>query len=213
MQRSWYYDPTYDPMSPNITCGYTGQPVSGSFHLPVKAGDVITGFYTNDYDWSLDNGSPYSCYETTPKSQCTLNQWQHCVGPLSAWLADCGGDCNKVEPSTLKWFKFAEAGHIDGISINSCDGWQQRNWFDPGKDFMGKDGWPVTIPKTLKPGNYMLRHEVMMIELMPVQIYTQCAHLTISGEGTSFPTEEYLVRFPGAYKITGIFNTPLTCHQ
>lgn len=61
----------------------------------------------------------------------------------------------------------------------------------------------VKIPKGLKPGNYLIRHEIIMIELFPPQHYPECAQLTVSGGGDKLPGDEYLVAFPGAYSYDG----------
>jgi hypothetical protein len=49
----------------------------------------------------------------------------------------------------------------------------------------------------------MVRHEIMNLELAPVQFYPNCAHLEVVGDGVGVPEEEFLVRFPGAYAMSG----------
>jgi hypothetical protein len=120
---------------------------------------------------------------------------------MLAYMANCGGDCSKADPAELKWFKIGEQGLRPGYTLNEGAGWPQGDMSGPaGKP---KPGWTLTIPKSLKPGNYMIRHELIMLELMPPQFYPDCAQLTVEGDGTAFPSEEYLVKFPGAYKMTG----------
>lgn len=48
-----------------------------------------------------------------------------------------------------------------------------------------------------------MRHEIINLELSPAQFYPNCAALEIGGAGESVPGVEYLVKFPGAYKVTG----------
>jgi len=63
----------------------------------------------------------------------------------------------------------------------------------------------VTIPATLKPGLYIVRHEILSIHIANrAQFYPECAHLNITGNGTGFPSENYLARFPGAYAEDGM---------
>jgi hypothetical protein len=66
--------------------------------------------------------------------------------------------------------------------------------------------YTITIPPNLKPGNYLLRTEVIMIQADPAQFYPECAQLQVLGEGTAFPNEEDLVAFPGAYNSSGKFD-------
>jgi len=70
-------------------------------------------------------------------------------------------------------------------------------------------GFSVTIPKQLKAGAYLIRHEVIMLAANPAQFYPQCAHLMVTGEGTKLPSKEYLVSFPGAYQAAGQFSLML----
>jgi hypothetical protein len=132
------------------------------------------------------------------REDCPWTRWHHTTGPLLAYLADCGGDCSAVaDTTTLKWFKIAEAGlEGEGEVVSFNDGWAQRNiatW----------DGWNVTIPSSLKAGNYMIRHEVIVLGGSYAQLFPNCAHLKVTGDGTSQPSDEYLVKFPGAYKDSG----------
>lgn len=129
----------------------------------------------------------------------------HATGPLMVYMAACNGPCDQFEPEGKKvWFKVYESGLINGgmedqwggiIDIGDGNGWNQANF--------ANHGWSVTIPKNLKPGNYLIRHEIIMIELMPPQFYPECAHLTVSGDGDKLPGEEYLVSFPGGYSMDG----------
>jgi hypothetical protein len=101
--------------------------------------------------------------------------------------------------TVLQWFKIAEAGHNpdgwgtkygDKASIASSWGWAQSSFIE--------NGWSVTIPKNLKPGKYLIRHEAVNLDAS-LQFYPECANLEVVGEGTQLPTEEYLAEFPGAY--------------
>lgn len=145
-----------------------------SSYIPIRAGDVLTAVY-----W----------------------YWLHPVGPMTIWLADCApfGTCNEANPNELEFFKIAEAGLLNGSVPEGI--WYQKafqNW-DGSPDL-----WPVQIPETIKPGLYVVRHEILSlhIENKP-QFYPECAHLNISGNGQAVPRKELLVRFPGAYREDG----------
>ncbi|KAI0430094.1 glycoside hydrolase family 61 protein [Xylaria sp. FL1042] len=121
--------------------------------------------------------------------------WLHPVGPMSVWLAECGESCADVDVNKLDFFKIWEAGLLEG-------GLQSGLWYQ--SKFQNWDGspdlWPATIPATLKPGLYIVRHEILSIHVAKKpQFYPECAHLNISGTGSAFPSEKYLARFPGAY--------------
>jgi hypothetical protein len=113
------------------------------------------------------------------------------------YMADCGGPCDQfdAEAKGKVWFKIAEWGLNEGYDIGSGSlGWDQWD--------LTQRGWNVTIPPNLKPGNYLIRHEILMIELWPPQFYPECAQLNVSGTGDKTPSDEYLVSFPGAYSFT-----------
>jgi len=140
-------------------------------YIPVRAGENITAVY-----WC----------------------WLHPVGPMTAWLAACpGNDCVGANVTDLDWFKIWEAGLIPGTG-NLAEGiWYQKafqNWDD------SPDLWPVTIPRTLKPGRYIIRHEILSIHIADKpQFYPECAHLEVQGNGTAVPPREFYKKFPGAY--------------
>ena len=126
--------------------------------------------------------------------------WLHPVGPMTAWLAPCGDNCSAVDVNEVEWFKIWEAGLLEGNVVEGI-WWQKRfqNW--DGRP----DLWPVTIPASIKPGLYMIRHEILSIHIEnKPQFYPECAHLNITGTGSSLPPKEYLKKFPGAYDKDGM---------
>lgn len=105
-------------------------------------------------------------------------------GPVIDYLAKCDGDdCTTVDKETLKFFKIDEAGLIDGSSA-------------PGKwasdELIAADGkWSVTIPESLAPGQYVLRHEIIALHSAGsangAQNYPQCFNLEVTGSGSANP--------------------------
>lgn len=79
-------------------------------------------------------------------------------------------------------------------------------WYQ--KKFQRWDGgpalWPVRIPRGLKKGLYMVRHEILSIHVggRP-QFYPECAHLNVTEGGEVVVPEEWTRRFPGAYDDDG----------
>jgi hypothetical protein len=122
-------------------------------------------------------------------------------------MAACNGPCEEFDPSNKKaWFKIYESGFSPGIDrwgdwsgerdLATTTGWDQYSFT--------KNGWSLRVPKNLKPGNYLIRHEIIMIELWPPQHYPECAQLTVTGSGNKLPGDDFLVSFPGAYSYDGM---------
>jgi hypothetical protein len=176
IQRTWHAYPHEDATSSNMTCNYRGATVPGAYHAPVGAGSTISA------SWGTDSFG-----------------WVHTVGPMFAYMAACGEDCSAItDISKLEWFKIAEEGLRDGFLVGDSKGWFQNDLWE--NTIM--DTWNIVVPKNLKPGKYMIRHEIINLELAPVQFYPNCAQLDVSGDGDSVPGVEYLVQFPGGYKMT-----------
>ncbi|KAH6847545.1 glycoside hydrolase family 61 protein [Chaetomium sp. MPI-CAGE-AT-0009] len=183
IQRQWAsIDPIFSVSDPYLACNNPG--AAPPAYIPVRAGDNITAVY-----W----------------------YWLHPVGPMTVWLARCGGgddgedgddgvDCRDVDMAEVGWFKIWEAGLLEGPNL------AEGLWYQ--KSFQRWDGspglWPVAIPAGLKSGLYMIRHEILSIhvELKP-QFYPECAHLNVTGGGELVVPEEVLVRFPGVYREDG----------
>ncbi|KAK7919967.1 hypothetical protein PG985_007989 [Apiospora marii] len=119
--------------------------------------------------------------------ELTWNQWlESHKGPVIDYLADCGGDCATVDKTTLKFFKIAEGGQLSlGAGGGQLGRWADDELIDNGLK------WTVEIPASIKPGNYVLRHELIALhEGMQdgkAQMYPQCVNLEISGSGTESP--------------------------
>lgn len=161
-----------DPVSfgsPDIICHKSATPAGG--HARVNAGDKIS-----------------IIWNTWPDSH---------HGPVVDYLANCHGDCETVDKTTLEFFKIDGAGYVSGSS--------------PGywaTDVLMADGlsWLVQIPADLASGNYVLRHELIALHsannLNGAQAYPQCFNLAVVGTGTLQPagvrgTELYKNTDPG----------------
>ncbi|KAI8233759.1 Polysaccharide monooxygenase Cel61a [Colletotrichum sp. SAR11_57] len=78
-------------------------------------------------------------------------------------------------------------------------------WPDSHTPLMvANSGYQYTIPSCLKPGYYLVRHEIIALHAAysypGAQFYPGCHQLQVTGSGTKTPTS--LVAFPGAYKAT-----------
>lgn len=104
-------------------------------------------------------------------------------GPVIDYLADCNGDCATVDKTALKFFKISEAGLNDGS--NAPGHWASDDLI------ANNNSWTVTIPESVAPGKYVLRHEIIALhsgnQPNGAQNYPQCLNLEITGSGTDKP--------------------------
>ncbi|KAJ6531376.1 glycoside hydrolase family 61 protein [Mycena vulgaris] len=128
-----------------------------------------------------------------------LSRWPHNIGPMLTYMASCGStDCTSFDSSKAKWFKIAQVGRIPGDS----DG----NWFQ--NRIFETDNTPanVTLPTNIKPGAYLIRHEIIALHLATVkggaEFYPSCSQIRVGGSGTGAPMDDELVSLPGAYSDT-----------
>jgi hypothetical protein len=211
IQRRWWPDPIQSVDHPQLSCN-RGNPLEKNLptmHAVIEAGTNITAHYIPPkcppgFNQPTQNPLP-EFQDPQPPMRCAGPEysWVHSTGPLLVYMAACNGPCDQFNPEGKKvWFKVYESGLKNGGKVNewgqkidvaSSEGWDQI--------FFANQGWSITIPKNLKPGNYLIRHEIIMIELMPPQFYPECANLEVTGDGTELPGEEYLVSFPGAYSL------------
>ncbi|KAL9617551.1 MAG: hypothetical protein Q9160_007668 [Pyrenula sp. 1 TL-2023] len=123
------------------------------------------------------------------------NAWPHTIGPVITWMAACSGSCTSSSPSGAAWFKIGQAGLESGTL--STGHWAMADLV------ANNNSWTDTIPKTLKPGNYLLRHELLAIHTSNApQWYPECAQLTVTGSGTASPASSYLASIPGVYSMS-----------
>ncbi|KAH8151816.1 uncharacterized protein LAJ45_03807 [Morchella importuna] len=127
----------------------------------------------------------------TPGSTVSLlwTQWPDShKGPVITYMAKCPSSCTDYMPGTAAvWFKVAETGK-SGTTWGSTP-------LETNVPYTFK------IPSTLKPGNYIVRHEIIALHSAysypGAQFYPSCFQVTVSGSGTGFPTS--FVSIPGVY--------------
>ncbi|KAK1760422.1 glycosyl hydrolase family 61-domain-containing protein [Echria macrotheca] len=99
------------------------------------------------------------------------------VGPVIDYLADCNGPCESVDKNALRFFKIGGAGYNNGWAADALRA--------------NGNSWLVQIPANLKPGNYVLRHEILALHGAPnpngAQAYPQCMNLRVTGSGSNSP--------------------------
>ncbi|KAL9087052.1 MAG: hypothetical protein Q9165_006880 [Trypethelium subeluteriae] len=169
IQREWdTYNPIQDPTSTGLTCNVNG----------AVANEIAT----------VAAGSKVIAYWNNP--------WEHTIGPMVTWMANCNGDCAEFSGSSGNvWFKIDQAGLISGTLATGLWG--------SGEMVNNNSSWTSTIPANLKPGNYLIRHETIALHTSNApQWYPNCATLTVTGSGTGVPSSQYLAAIPGVYKMS-----------
>lgn len=175
IQRQWNWNGFMSPADTGTACGDPGKPHANSYHAPVTAGSVISiDYHTSEWEPS--------------KPPITYG---HPIGPMLVYMAACPDQgCEGVDVNEAIWFKTWEAGLLTG---NWTEGyWRVRDVYEGAS-------WDVPMPASLRPGKYLLRHEMINLQSGPVQFFPNCIQLDVSGEGSSLPAAEELVSFPGAY--------------
>ncbi|KAI0633594.1 glycoside hydrolase family 61 protein [Trametes polyzona] len=149
----------------------------------------------NNNGASLGSGQQSATVPAGSKVTAYWNDWPHAIGPVMVYMANCNGPCTSATPSSLNWFKIEESGLLSGSVANGQ--WAQ------GQLIANNNSWTTTIPASLKPGEYFLRHELLSIHTSnQPQFYPECAQLKVTGSGSAQPSGSYLVKFPGAYKMS-----------
>jgi len=130
------------------------------------------------------------------KVTAKYKQWTHRQGPVTVWMYACEGPIASCDGKGKKWFKIDEKGLTVQPSSLASNNWGTSIVVD-------KLEWTLTIPKDLKPGFYLLRHELLALHQSNTpQFYPECAQIEITGSGTAIPAEEYLTSIPGYAKKT-----------
>lgn len=136
------------------------------------------------------------------------SNWPHNTGPLMHYMAKCDGSCSTYDSSNAEWFKISELGlEADGST------WYQAS-------LTSRAPVNVTIPSTLAPGNYLLRAEIISLQLAMstggAEFYPACIQLQVGGSQTQGPTSSEECLFPGCYSDTdpgiltpNIYNPPI----
>lgn len=122
-----------------------------------------------------------------------LSNWPHNTGPMLTYMASCGSTtCDQFDSTQAQWFKIQQVGRKPNSSL-----WAQSDLMTAGTPAS------LTIPSTLAPGNYLIRHEIIALHLATsmggAEFYPSCSQLTVGGSQTGAPTASELVSFPGGY--------------
>ncbi|THU84863.1 hypothetical protein K435DRAFT_783609 [Dendrothele bispora CBS 962.96] len=122
-------------------------------------------------------------------------------GSMISYMARAPSDITKWSPGTSAvWFKVAESG-------KTSDGkWAASDLLTASNSI-----YTFTIPKNLKAGRHIIRHEIIALHAAytypGAQVYPSCIQVQVTGSGTALPTS--FVSFPGAYTAS----TPFITHS
>ncbi|CAJ2507618.1 Uu.00g088040.m01.CDS01 [Anthostomella pinea] len=176
------FDPTSAPYTtPPASIAWSNGATDNGFVLSsaLQTDDIICHL-------SASNAALSAPATAGSKVSITWNTWPEThKGPVIDYLADCGGDCSTVDKTTLKWFKVAEMGELT-LGTSGTPG----RWAD---DLIVDNSftWTTTIPASVKPGSYVMRHEIIALHEGgtegKTQMYPQCFNFEISGSGSQSP--------------------------
>ncbi|KAL0573052.1 hypothetical protein V5O48_008911 [Marasmius crinis-equi] len=112
-------------------------------------------------------------------------------GPMITYMARAPSDITKWNPgNSAVWFKVAHSG-------KTSDG----KWAATDLLYASNHVYTFTIPKNLKAGQYIIRHEIIALHSAysypGAQVYPSCIQVEVTGSGSALPTS--FVSFPGAY--------------
>lgn len=127
---------------------------------------------------------PAGTYATVAAGETVQLQWTEWPpshhGPVIDYLANCNGECTTVDKTTLLFNK------IGGFGLTSYTA-QPGDWASD-QLISTNNTWTVTIPSSVAPGNYVLRHEIIALHsagnVNGAQNYPQCINLKVTGHGT-----------------------------
>ncbi|KAJ7143808.1 glycosyl hydrolase family 61-domain-containing protein [Mycena epipterygia] len=177
--------PVKGATNPAVNCGTNAQLAAKAAN--VQPGDTMAFFWVS--------------------ADPTILFWPHNTGPMLAYLAKCDdSDCTTFNSSAAKWFKIQEEGRIPG---NADGNWTQNIIFG-AKNVAAN----VTLPSTLAPGPYLIRHEIIALQnaqdvfpdpsnpIAGAEFYPSCSQIIVGGNETGAPSKNELVSLPGAYSNT-----------
>jgi len=168
--------------------------------LSVQAGDVVQVF------WEGATGELLNKPGTGGLT--AYNPWVHAMGPVQDYITSCNGDCSSFNSQNAGWTKIAGSGIDMSTSISSdlratMKGKPEEYYPTSGNGLWAmaklvQDGskWDITVPSSLKNGQYILRHELSAVHnpkqsgdaTTGPQLYISCIQIEVTNGGsTSLP--------------------------
>ncbi|EAW12129.1 putative endo-1,4-beta-glucanase [Aspergillus clavatus NRRL 1] len=178
--RGWNIDSDPYNSNPPIVVAWQTPNTSNGFVAPNDVG-------TDDIICHLDakNARGHAVIAAGDKISFQWTSWPESHwGPVITYLANCGESCETVDKTTLEFFKIDAVGLVDGS--NPPGFWGDDQLIE------NNNSWMVEIPKSIAPGYYVIRHELIALHAAGspngAQLYPQCFNLQITGSGTAKPS-------------------------
>ncbi|KAL3462032.1 glycosyl hydrolase family 61-domain-containing protein [Aspergillus heterothallicus] len=137
-------------------------------------------------------------YATITAGSTVESQWDDWAdnhhGPVIEYLARCDTDCSTIDKYALKWFKISPKGLIDPVGSTGQGFWASNELIT------NNYSWSTTIPSSITPGNYVLRHAIIALHSASVidgaQNYPQYFNLKFTSGGSDNPDDSYQIPDP-----------------
>ena len=174
----WYqgYSPNFQYQNP--------PPTVAGWSIPEDQDNGFVSDYTSPDIICHKGATPGGAYVKVNAGDTVELQWtpwpasHH--GPMLDYLASCGEDCTTVDKTQLLWNKIDAVGLVDDTTPPGTWGDDQM--------IANNNSWVTTIPSSIAPGKYVLRHETIALHSAEnaggAQNYPQCINLEVSGTGT-----------------------------
>lgn len=142
----WYYFPAN---SRPQTAGWDSLNQDNGFVEPAAVGTDNVNCHK-----SATAGRLYATVAAGSSLNFYWNTWPDShKGPIINYIAPCNGDCTTLTPGALRWSKISQSSYVNPST---------NTWVT---DTLIKSNFTsaVTIPKNLKAGNYVIRHEIIAL--------------------------------------------------
>lgn len=184
-QTAGWYALNQGAYSEDIKCQY--------YHTTNKHPDngfVDATAYDNQDITCHKSATPGQAYIPVTAGEAIDIQWtawpESHHGPVISSLARCNGDCTTVSKSNLDFFTIDTAGLIEAEPVPGT--WASDQLI------ANNNTWTLTVPASLAPGNFVLRHEIIALHGAGTeggaQNYPQCVNIQVEGSGSLMPCNE-----------------------
>ncbi|TCD67718.1 Fungalysin/Thermolysin Extracellular metalloproteinase 5 [Steccherinum ochraceum] len=122
--------------------------------------------------------------------------WPHVLGPIITYLAECvDTTCDQFDSRNGSWIKIHRLGR-------KAD---NTTWYQA--DVAANKPISVTLPTNIKPGQYLIRHEIIALHNVVddgtgAEFFPSCTQLRIGGSAQGGPSSVDEVMFPGGYNAS-----------
>ncbi|KAF2749601.1 lytic polysaccharide monooxygenase [Sporormia fimetaria CBS 119925] len=168
----WYYNP--NGVAPNA--GWKSLNQDNGFVEPSAMASADVNCHK-----SATPGQTYIDVNAGQEVKFYWNTWPDShKGPIINYIAPCDGDCTTKSAQSLRWTKISQGAIVSG-----------NTWVT---DQMLTNNFTstTTIPRNLKAGNYVIRHEIIALHgaqnVNGAQLYPQCLNLRVGGSGSVAPS-------------------------